>query len=201
MTIKDNQCQNEYKKHDFSNEKSYNDIPCQEGELLAPMVVRDNAMVKSFQMNPDNFKTWRFMGHPVRVAFIPVAQDQFETTMRIFNQDVKEYLSRHTKSNLETISLEKCLEDMDAEGGSGVDPTRTESEVETLMLFETLEELIEEVYRKDQRKELILKAIYEDMDISKQDIIKRLGLAKTRGYELIKEAHELARETYLELNR
>lgn len=200
MTIKNKPCQIEYKKHDFSNEKTYNDIPCQEGEVLTPMVVKDNTMINTFQMNPENLKTWRFGGYPVRVAFIAVVQDQFDTTMKIFNWDVKELLSRYTKSKIETISLEKCFEDMVAEDRNGVDPTRIESEVEFLMFSYTLEELIDKVYRKDKRKGMILKSIYEDINISKQDIIKRLGLAKTRGYELIKEAQNLAHETYLELN-
>ena len=200
MTIKNKPCQIEYKKHDFSNEKTYNDIPCQEGEVLTPMVVKDNTMINTFQMNQENLKTWRFGGYPVRVAFIAVVQDQFDTTMKIFNWDVKELLSRYTKSKIETISLEKCFEDMVAEDRNGVDPTRIESEVEFLMFSYTLEELIDKVYRKDKRKGMILKSIYEDINISKQDIIKRLGLAKTRGYELIKEAQNLAHETYLELN-
>lgn len=92
MIIKNKSCRNEYKKHDFSNEKSYNDIPCQEGEILAPMVVKDNTMVQTFQMNPENLKTWRFGGHPVRVAFISVVQEQFDTTMKIFNWEVREIL-------------------------------------------------------------------------------------------------------------
>lgn len=201
MTTKDKQCQNEYKKHDFSNEKSYNDIPCQEGEVLAPMVVKDNVMVKTFQMDPANFKTWRFRGQPVRVAFVVVDKEQFEVTMQIFNRDVHEYLSKHTKSKLETISLEKCFEDMESEEGSGIDPTRIESEVETLMLFESLEELIDEVYRIDKKKALVIKSIFEDMNISKQAIIERLGVGKTRGYEIIKEAQALAKEVYKQLNQ
>ena len=47
----------------------------------------------------------------------------------------------------------------------------------------------------------ILRLIYENMDIAKQDIISTLGMKKTQGYETIKKAQAMAKEVYRELNQ
>ena len=69
------------------------------------------------------------------------------------------------------------------------------------MLIETLEELIDVVYQRNEKHGKILKLIYQDVTISKQEIIEKLGLKKTQGYDAIKKAQALAKEVYNELNQ
>lgn len=69
------------------------------------------------------------------------------------------------------------------------------------MLIETLEELIDVVYQRNEKYGKILKLIYQDITISKQEIIEKLGLKKTQGYAAIKKAQAMAKEVYNELNQ
>ena len=43
--------------------------------------------------------------------------------------------------------------------------------------------------------------IYQDVSITKQEIIEKLGMKKTQGYDAIKKAQALAKEVYKELNQ
>ena len=83
----------------------------------------------------------------------------------------------------------------------GYDPTGIPSHEVKLMLIVTLEELIDVVYQRNEKYGKILKLIYQDVTISKQEIIEKLGLKKTQGYDAIKKAHALAKEVYNELNQ
>ena len=69
------------------------------------------------------------------------------------------------------------------------------------MMLETIRELIEEVERRNKKYGQILRLIYENMDIAKQDIISTIGMKKTQGYEAIKKAQAMAKEVYRELNQ
>lgn len=201
MTIKEQYSQNKPNR-DFSSEKTYNDIPCPDGYLIAPIVVQDKKMVTNNQMNTNNFKTWKFGGYPVIVAFTAVLAEEFDNAMKIFNIKVKEYLSRYTKPKNQDLSLDKFYEDMNDEKNevTGFDPAITNSEVEKLFLMASLNELISEVERMDAQCGKVLRLIYADIDISKKEIIEKLGLGKSRGYEVVNKAHDLAKETYKKLN-
>jgi len=201
MTIKDKTSQPNTNR-DFSFEKTYNDIPCPDGCLIAPIVVQDKKMVTNNKMNTNNFKTWKFGGYPVTVAFTAVLAEEFDNAMKIFNIKVKEYLSRYTKPKNQDLSLDKFYEDMydEKDEVTGFDPAITNSEVEKLFLMASLVELISEVERLDAQCGKVLHLIYSDVDISKKEIFEKLGLSKTRGYEIVNKAHTLAKETYFKLN-
>ena len=83
----------------------------------------------------------------------------------------------------------------------GFDPTGVDSHEEIIMMLETIRELIEEVERRNKKYGQILRLIYENMDIAKQDIISTIGMKKTQGYEAIKKAQAMAKEVYRELNQ
>ena len=85
---------NHYK--DFSNRRSYNDIPCKPGEVLVPFVV-DWEMVKHFNMNKDNLETWKFYGKKVLVAFTPVTEARKDDSMKIFNRQVHVFLNQYAE--------------------------------------------------------------------------------------------------------
>ena len=59
----------------------------------------------------------------------------------------------------------------------------------------------EEVECRNKKYGQILRLIYENMDIAKQDIISTLGMKKTQGYAAIKKAQAMAKEVYRELNQ
>ncbi|HEL2028661.1 TPA: hypothetical protein TY360_001905 [Streptococcus suis] len=190
-----------YTPESYHNEKPYNDIPCEEGEVLVPIVVMNNDMIKAMGINRSNMKTARMKnGSRVPVAYAPVKLEHFENALKIYYKDVNIYLNQF-KSDSDDLSLEEMVENMNNENKMGYDPTGIPSHEEKLMLIETLEELIDVVYQRNEKYGKILKLIHQDVTISKQEIIEKLGMKKTQGYEAIKKAHALAKEVYKELNQ
>ncbi|HEL1760242.1 hypothetical protein V2H22_05510 [Streptococcus suis] len=190
-----------YTPESYHNEKPYNDIPCEEGEVLVPIVVMNNDMIKAMGINRSNMKTARMKnGSRVPVAYAPVKLEHFENALKIYYKDVNIYLNQF-KSDSDVLSLEEMMENMNNENKKGSDPTGISSHEEQLMLIETLEVLIDVVYQRNEKYGKILKLIYHDFTISKQEIIEKLGLKKTQGYDAIKKAHALAKEVYKELNQ
>ncbi|CYV61561.1 TPA: hypothetical protein U1V20_000110 [Streptococcus suis] len=190
-----------YTPESYHNEKPYNDIPCEEGEVLVPIVVMNNDMIKAMGINRSNMKTARMKnGSRVPVAYAPVKLEHFENALKIYYKDVNIYLNQF-KSDSDVLSLEEMMENMNNENKKGSDPTGISSHEEQLMLIETLEVLIDVVYQRNEKYGKILKLIYHDFTISKQEIIEKLGMKKTQGYDAIKKAHALAKEVYKELNQ
>ncbi|MGV3178308.1 hypothetical protein [Streptococcus sp. 11273D007BW] len=190
-----------YTPESYRDEKPYNDIPCEEGEVLVPIVVMNNDMIKAMGINRSNMKTARMKnGSRVPVAYAPVKLEHFDNALKIYYKDVNIYLNQF-KSDSDVLSLEEMMENMNNENKKGSDPTGISSHEEQLMLIETLEVLIDVVYQRNVKYGKILKLIYHDFTISKQEIIEKLGLKKTQGYDAIKKAHALAKEVYKELNQ
>lgn len=190
-----------YTPESYRDEKPYNDIPCEEGEVLVPIVVMNNDMIKAMGINRSNMKTARMKnGSRVPVAYAPVKLEHFDNALKIYYKDVTIYLNQF-KSDSDVLSLEEMMENMNNENKKGSDPTGISSHEEQLMLIETLEVLIDVVYQRNEKYGKILKLIYHDFTISKQEIIEKLGMKKTQGYDAIKKAQALAKEVYNELNQ
>ncbi|RRN48110.1 hypothetical protein EI220_12050 [Streptococcus suis] len=190
-----------YTPESYRDEKPYNDIPCEEGEVLVPIVVMNNDMIKAMGINRSNMKTARMKnGSRVPVAYAPVKVEHFDNALKIYYKDVNIYLNQF-KSDSDVLSLEEMMENMNNENKKGSDPTGISSHEEQLMLIETLEVLIDVVYQRNEKYGKILKLIYHDFTISKQEIIEKLGMKKTQGYDAIKKAQALAKEVYNELNQ
>ena len=201
MSINEQNRNSKYTLESYRDEKPYNDIPCEEGEVLVPIVVMNNDMIKAMGINRSNMKTARMKnGSRVPVAYAPVKLEHFNNALKIYYKDVNIYLNQY-KSDSAVLSLEEMMENMNNENKMGCDPTGIPSHEEKLMLIVTLEELIDVVYQRNEKYGKILKLIYDDFTISKQEIIKKLGLKKTQGYDAIKKAHALAKEVYNELNQ
>ncbi|HEL2372871.1 TPA: hypothetical protein ACIRE7_002384 [Streptococcus suis] len=201
MSINEQNRNSKYTPESYRDEKPYNDIPCEEGEVLVPIVVMNNDMIKAMGINRSNMKTARMKnGSRVPVAYAPVKLEHFENALKIYYKDVNIYLNQF-KSNSDVLSLEEMMENMNNENKKGSDPTGISSHEEQLMLIETLEVLIDVVYQRNEKYGKILKLIYHDFTISKQEIIEKLGMKKTQGYDAIKKAHALAKEVYKELNQ
>ena len=201
MTTNDKNTNSKYTPESYRDEKPYNDIPCEEGEVLVPIVVMNNDMIKAMGINRSNMKTARMKnGSRVPVAYAPVKLEHFDNALKIYYKDVNIYLNQF-KRDSDVLSLEEMMENMNNENKMGYDPTGIPSHVEKLMLIETLEELIDVVYQRNEKYGKILKLIYHDFTISKHEIIEKLGMKKTQGYDAIKKAHALAKEVYKELNQ
>lgn len=201
MSIKEQNRNSKYTPESYRDEKPYNDIPCEEGEVLVPIVVMNNDMIKAMGINRSNMKTARMKnGSRVPVAYAPVKLEHFDNALKIYYKDVNIYLNQF-KSDSDVLSLEEMMENMNNENKKGNDPTGISSHGEQLMLIETLEVLIDVVYQRNEKYGKILKLIYHDFTISKQEIIDKLGMKKTQGYDAIKKAHALAKEVYKELNQ
>lgn len=201
MTTNDKNTNSKYTPESYRDEKPYNDIPCEEGEVLVPIVVMNNDMIKAMGINRSNMKTARMKnGSRVPVAYAPVKLEHFDNALKIYYKDVNIYLNQF-KRDSDVLSLEEMMENMNNENKMGYDPTGIPSHEEKLMLIVTLEELIDVVYQRNEKYGKILKLIYHDFTISKQEIIEKLGLKKTQGYDAIKKAHALAKEVYKELNQ
>ncbi|HEL1569925.1 TPA: hypothetical protein TXI86_001365 [Streptococcus suis] len=201
MTTNDKNTNSKYTPESYRDEKPYNDIPCEEGEVLVPIVVMNNDMIKAMGINRSNMKTARMKnGSRVPVAYAPVKLEHFDNALKIYYKDVNIYLNQF-KRDSDVLSLEEMMENMNNENKMGYDSTGIPSHEEKLMLIVTLEELIDVVYQRNEKYGKILKQIYQDVTISKQEIIEKLGLKKTQGYDAIKKAHALAKEVYKELNQ
>lgn len=201
MSINEQNRNSKYTPGSYRDEKPYNDIPCEEGEVLVPIVVMNNYMIKAMGINRSNMKTARMKnGSRVPVAYAPVKLEHFNNALKIYYKDVNIYLNQY-KSDSAVLSLEEMMENMNNENKMGYDPTGISSHGEQLMLIETLEVLIDVVYQRNEKYGKILKLIYHDFTISKQEIIDKLGMKKTQGYDAIKKAHALAKEVYKELNQ
>ncbi|WP_422804399.1 hypothetical protein [Streptococcus sp. FT1-55] len=202
MSINEQNRKSKYTPESYRGEKPYNDIPCEEGEVLVPIVVMNNDMIKSMGINRSNMKTARMKnGSRVPVAYAPVKLEYFDNALKIYNKDINIYLNQY-KSDSDVLSLEEMMENMTNEiNKKGYDPTGIPSPEDKLMCFETLEELISVVYQSNEKYGKILKLISQDITISKQEIIEKLGMNKTQGYDAIKKAHALAKEVYNELNQ
>ncbi|MBY4959447.1 hypothetical protein [Streptococcus suis] len=201
MTTNDKNTNSKYTPDRYQSEKSYNDVKTTDSQVLAPFVIRDKAMLVNKDVNRDNLKTFNIYGKRILVGFVPVERLEFANALRVFNMDINEYLSRHSKGKHDDLSLDEMFDKMDNDEKFGYDPTGIPSHEEKLMLIETLEELIDVVYQRNEKYGKILKLIYQDVTISKQEIIDKLGMKKTQGYDAIKKAHALAKEVYKELNQ
>ncbi|MBY4973529.1 hypothetical protein K6V43_09150 [Streptococcus suis] len=201
MSNNEQNTKSKYNPDRYKSEKSYNDVEPTDSQVLVPFVIRDKAMLVSKDVNRDNLKTFNIYGKRILVGFVPVEREEFTNALRVFNMDTNEYLSRHSKGKHDDLSLDEMFEKMDNDEKFGYDPTGIPSHEEKLMLIETLEELIDVVYQRNEKYGKILKLIYQDVTISKQEIIEKLGLKKTQGYDSIKKAHALAKEVYKELNQ
>ncbi|HEM3512796.1 TPA: hypothetical protein U1B47_002172 [Streptococcus suis] len=201
MSNNEQTTKSKYTADRYKSEKSYNGVELTDSQVLVPFVIRDKTMLVNKDVNQDNLKTFNIYGKRILVGFVPVERDEFTSALRIFNMDTNEYLSRHSKGKHDDLSLDEMFEKMDSDGKFGYDPTGIPSHEEKLMLIETLEELIDIVYQRNERYGKILKLIYQDVTISKQEIIEKLGMKKTQGYAAIKKAQAMAKEVYNELKQ
>lgn len=179
---------NEFYK-DFSNRKPYNDVPCKNDEVLVPFVITyDEA--RYYHFNMDNLETWKFHGKKVLVGFTPVRASAKDSSIKLFNNDVHNYLSRFSDKSDE-LSLDQMMEDIDDPDKNAKDPTGTTTN-ENLALFYMALDMLIEYYDKCQqpRKSDCFKMLIEGYN--KQEIAEQITpeLKKSRAYEFIQQTQK-----------
>lgn len=184
-------------KYDFSDRTSYNGIPCNEDEVLVPVVLDENMkeqlMLDGFK--DSNAETWKvgINNKLVPVAYVPWSKNLLDDAIKDFNQQVNKYINRF-KTDENILSLDKMQEDSQKEGKTGYDPTGTRELDESLIYEIKLTRLIDKVLKLDSKKALCIRLLAEGY--SKGEILQILDLnvKKTQGYELIKKCQEIAKE-------
>lgn len=187
---------NEFYK-DFSNRKPYNDVPCKNDEVLVPFVTTyDEA--RYYRFNMDNLETWKFYGKKAHVGFTPVGASAKDSSMKLFNNDVHEYLNRFSHK-YDDISLDQMMDDINNPDKNAKDPTGTTANEDHALFYMTLDMLIE-YYNKFQqaRKSNCIRMLSEGY--SKQEIADQVmpELKKSRAYEFINQIQKEALELFLE---
>lgn len=179
---------NEFYK-DFSNRKPYNDIPYKDDEVLVPFVTTyDEA--RYYRFNMDNLETWKFYGKKVLVGFTPVRISAKDSSMKLFNSDVHEYLNRFSNKS-DDLSLDQMMNDINAPDKNAKDPTGTTANEDLALFYMALDMLIE-YYDKCQqpRKSSCIRMLSEGY--SKQEIAEQVTpeLKKSRAYEFIQQTQK-----------
>ena len=76
----------------YTEQVPFNNIPCNEGETLAPVVAAGEMkeMLKLKGLDPENVRSWKFphAKKVVPVAFIQVRIDEMENAVEYFNEQV-----------------------------------------------------------------------------------------------------------------
>ena len=181
----------------YSDKRSYNNLPVPEGFYLAPFLVHNWDEVKAMNYHRENLEIWHFSGIAVLVAFTPVTAEQFPGTMKLFWSDVRTYIAA-LKKDPNILSYDKMLEDMMSEDGNGYDPAQTESLENTTLLGLIIDDLIRQVREMNPRYGRILDLLKQEytkgeiLDV----ILKEYGIKKTQGYSEIKAAQKLAKNLY-----
>ena len=181
----------------YSDKRSYNNLPTPEGQYLAPFLVHSWDEVKAMNYHRENLETWHFSGIAVLVAFTPVTAEQFPGTMKLFWSDVRTYIA-DLKKDPNILSYDKMLEDMMSEEGNGYDPAQTESLENTTLLGLIIDDLIRQVREMNPRYGHILDLLKQEY--TKGEILDALlleyGIKKTQAYSEIKAAQKLAKDLY-----
>ena len=181
----------------YSDKRSYNNLPVPEGQYLAPFLVHNWDEVKAMNYHRENLETWHFSGIAVLVAFTPVTAEQFPGTMKLFWSDVRTYIA-DLKKDPNILSYDKMLEDMMSEDGNGYDPAQTESLENTTLLGLIIDDLIRQVREMNPRYGRILDLLKQEY--TKGEILDALlseyGIKKTQAYSEIKAAQKLAKDLY-----
>ena len=75
----------------FQNQQPYNDIPCQENEVLVPFMIKSE-MYKTNYINTKNIRSWKTAGISYKVGFVPADKSLFSEYMKFFWKDVNELI-------------------------------------------------------------------------------------------------------------
>ena len=204
--------------------KSYDNRPVKPGEVLVPMIV-DNELINLYDMDRHNIRTWTKAGVSYKVAFYPVPAKDEQLAMTQFNSQLNELLGEkrdarclipqpdgslkvcpkkngdnrckcvdcpyngiYEREDKHHASLETLFEEHDFEvaGDTNVE--------EIVILSDSLESLLQQLETKNPRYAKIISLISDGF--TSAEIIEKIELANSRGYQEINNAQKLAKELY-----
>lgn len=145
--------------HNYDNRRSYNNLPLQLGDCLAPICV-DWEMVKHFNMCQDNLETWHIGPNKVLVAFAPVKITDKPAALKQFNTDVREHFASFKSDD--ALSLDQFMEEAASEDGKGFEPASPENLEETIILRMVIQDLLKKILEINPKYGRILGFICED---------------------------------------
>lgn len=184
----------------FSNRKSFNNVPCAADEELVPVVLNDDVRVtlKQAGLDWDNVESWHFphAAELVPVAFVPNKKGHMDTWMKWFNSEAERYLKHNPDSEADVLSLDEFLENINDEDGEGFDPTGTTENEDTAFMLMTIQDLIADVSQEYPEANAVLNLLLDGYQ--KKEIFSQVNLhrGKTQAYSYIEKIQKYAKELY-----
>lgn len=182
----------------YTEQIPFNNIPCAEGETLAPVVAAGEMreMLKLRGLDPKNVRSWKFphAKKVVPVAFIQVRIEEMDNAVKHFNKQVNTYLNGDRNPFDGMVSIEEMLEKQEEDDKKGFDPTAICTSEEDLYTLFLLDDLVEHLNSIDPLNGKAFMLIYNGRD--KGVAAEVFGLGKTQSYAKLKEVLRLAAEYY-----
>lgn len=182
----------------YTEQVSFNNIPCNEGETLAPVVAAGEMkeMLKLKGLDPKNVRSWKFphAKKVVPVAFIQVRIDEMENAVKYFNKQVNTYLNGERNPFYGMLSIEEMLEKQDDDDENGFDPTAVCTAEEDRYALFLLDDLVDHLNSINPLFGKAFLLIYYGRD--KGVAAEVFGGKKSRNYEKVNEVLHLAAEFY-----
>lgn len=216
VTINDNE----------STRKAYDNRIVKPDEVLVPMLVNED-LIDLYEMDRGNIRTWQMGGVPFKVAFYPVPSADEHLATSQFNSQVNELLGEkrdarclipqgdgtfklcpkkngnnrcscaecphrgeYEREDKSHASLNKLFDEDNYEVASEINVE------ETVILATSLATLIKKLEEKEPRYAKIIQLIA--MDFTPTEVIEKIHLNKSRGYQEIRNAQNLAKKLYNE---
>ena len=187
----------------YTEQVSFNNIPCNEGETLAPVVAAGEMkeMLKLKGLDPKNVRSWKFphAKKVVPVAFIQVRIDEMENAVKYFNKQVNTYLNGERNPFNGMLSIEEMLEKQDDGDENGFDPTAVCTAEEDRYALFLLDDLVDHLNSINPLFGKAFLLIYYGRD--KGVAAEVFGGKKSRSYEKVNEVLRLAAEFYNRYNQ
>ncbi len=167
----------------------------QVGEVLAPLFVQDYYMSsKDMGLLRGTFRKCYIIGIPILTAFVPVLEEEYESTVYWYNSTVNDYLNQFRKPSNnapEFVSWESFTEKQDL--------ALEDEEIEKFLLVEQFDYLKKQLSTTNPEEADIVSWLFEG--VAKKDIYARLGLQKSAGYKKINQTIDKAYSLYCSMNQ
>lgn len=183
---------------------SFNGVPCEENEVLLPVVLSEDMVetLKCSGFNKKYAKTWKFRGvkKKVPVAFVPWAKELEEEGIKLFYEQVSDYLKRFDYDK-NVVSLDE-LEESEKEDDSlnkkrkrfKKDPLGTRKFDEAEIYKYALAYLLKRLEEIDPTYAEYI--FWKEQGYNKKEVLEilNLGVKKSQAYDIIKKIEKKTHE-------
>lgn len=199
----------EKERFNFCEQTAFNGVPCGENEVLLPVVLSED-MVETLNgsgFNKKYAKTWKFKGakKKVPVAFVPWPKELEEEGIKLFYEQVSDYLKQYNYDK-NVVSLDE-LEESEKEDDSlkkkrkrfKKDPLATRKFDEIERYKQILEYLLQ---RLEEMDPIYAEYIFwKEQGYNKKEVLEilNLGVKKSQAYDIIKKIETKVYEIIEEL--